>query len=217
MLIARFITIVSLVSVAACAANTPGEPVRRVTDRLEVECKQTTEEACLATNECAWGDQGIGPQCFFVGPVEPQPGTDGGPATPSVCSHPDLASCLADDGCAWGDQGNGPECLFVGPVVAQPGNPSSPSGCAHDTETVCVNADGCAWGDQGKGPECFYVGQVDAEAPKAPPPGGNAKDGGGCSMTMVSPGPTSTIAVLGAALGAALAIRRRRHRTAAKD
>ncbi len=100
-------------------------------------CIHASEASCLADEGCAWGDQGSGPECFFVGEVLPQPTTEptlppaappatptlpsptpGDPPMPSVCSHhASEASCLADEGCAWGDQGSGSECFYVGEIV----------------------------------------------------------------------------------------------------
>ena len=126
----------------ACAAESSA-PNSSSQDRLKREtrgdvdgptvCGHTNETACLADEGCAWGNQGKGSECFYVGPVsaglpgpgmaQPPPGA-GTPCDPvvggpTVCSHHAAeAACLADDGCAWGNAGKGPECFFVGPVSA---------------------------------------------------------------------------------------------------
>jgi len=83
-------------------------------------CQHSTDAACLADRGCAWGDQGSGAECFYVGEVVPQPAPSPspGPGQPSVCSaNVTEASCMDDEGCAWGDQGSGPECFYVGEIT----------------------------------------------------------------------------------------------------
>ncbi len=136
---------VSISLLAGCAASEPdttastkdtitksGETKPAASPELPSVCTATGEDACLAGTGCAWGDQGDGPECFFVGDVDAQPvppelpGATPVPSppgatpvpSPSVCSHNTTeSSCLDETGCAWGDQGHGPECFFVGNVV----------------------------------------------------------------------------------------------------
>lgn len=125
----------ALSSLVACSAES-GDPTTTTQDGLTgpTVCVHADEDSCLADPGCAWGDQGKGPECFYVGPVdalpegelvpppapapEPGDGTDE-PSGPTVCSHhTSETACLADEGCAWGDQGKGPECFYVGSVEA---------------------------------------------------------------------------------------------------
>jgi len=124
------LVVLSVTLLTACAADEVAETsstndalrsakradVRDDGPQLPAACSQSNEDSCLAGNGCAWGDEGDGPKCFYVGSVVAVPGAE--PTSPSVCTHNTMeSSCLNDPGCAWGDQGKGPECFFVGEIV----------------------------------------------------------------------------------------------------
>jgi hypothetical protein len=81
-------------------------------------CSHPDVSTCLAETGCAWGDQGAGLGCFYLGIITPQPssGCDGD-AGNARCAHGTETSCLAETGCSW--DGSAKACIYVGQIVPQ--------------------------------------------------------------------------------------------------
>lgn len=123
------LALLGLASLAGCAADSgldepavaTGQADEALTAKKTCPTKKS-ETSCLAKSGCAWGDQGSGLECFYVGKIVAQPGASApapAPAPAACTTNHNVTSCLAESGCAWGDEGSGDACFYVGVIVAQ--------------------------------------------------------------------------------------------------
>ena len=74
----RFLTLpLPIALVLACTAETPSDDAASgATEIVADRCAGASAvDACLAREGCAWGNEGRGDVCFYIGTVHAQPGT----------------------------------------------------------------------------------------------------------------------------------------------